>query len=119
MYNVNAEQETQMAKKTVKFDGDAPKPRPTNFGTLGLRSPFPLTIPALQEIEVDLGFICDRWLSLLPHKTIFPQMGSIIIEPGKPAKVKVKNFSDAPALIEVGDVLLECVVLDSGDFKVV
>lgn len=109
-----------MAKATpkkVKFVGDAPKPKLTYFGTLGLRTPFQINIAPKSEVQVDLGTQCDKFLSLLPHGTLYPTK-EIICVPNKPLKVWVKNFSDDVALLEVGDVVVEAVVLDSSDFVV-
>lgn len=103
--------------KVVKFTGDAPKPKMTFFGTLGLRSPFQLNIPPQAEQVVDLGIQADRFLSLLPHGNVFPSK-EVVCVPNKPIKVTVKNFSDAPALIEVGDTVVQAIVLDATDFTV-
>jgi dUTPase len=106
-----------MVKKTVQFVGDAPKPKMTRNATFGLRSPFQLTIPARSEQVVDLGVECDRFMSLLPHGTLFPNK-EVVCVPNKSVKVSVFNYSDAPALIEIGDVVVEAVILDSSDFTV-
>jgi hypothetical protein len=103
--------------KVVRFLGDAPKPKITFNGTLGLRSPFQLNIAAQEERAVDLGIQCDRFLSLLPHRTLFPSR-EVVCVPNKQIQVLVKNNSDAPLLLEVGDVVLEAVVLEASDFVV-
>jgi len=105
------------AAKKVKFTGDAPKPKTTFNGTLGLRTPFQLTIPAKSEQVVDLGTTSDRFLSLLPHGNLFPNK-EVVCVPGKPIKVSVMNYGDTPALLEIGDVVVEAYVLDSTDFVV-
>lgn len=105
------------ATKKVKFTGDAGKPRITYFGTLGLRTPFQLNIPPQAEVQVDLGAQCDKFLSLLPHGKLYPSK-EIICVPNKPIRVWVKNFSDAPTLLETGDIVIEAVVLDCTDFVV-
>lgn len=107
-----------MAKvKKVKFTGDAGKPKMTFNGTLGLRSPFQLTIPGKTEQVIDLGITCDKFVSLLPHGNLFPSK-EVVFVPNKTIKVAVMNTSDAPALIEVGDVVVEAVVLEASDFLV-
>jgi len=108
---------TEKVSKTVKFTGDAAKPKLTYNGTLGLRTPFPLTIPGKSVQVVDLGVTCNKFLSLLPHGNLFPDK-EVVFVPNVPVKVSVKNTSDAPALLEVGDVVVEAVVLDASDFVV-
>jgi hypothetical protein len=105
------------ATKKVKFVGDAPKPKVTFNGTLGLRTPFQLTIPAKTEQVIDLGTVSDKFLSLLPHGNLFPNK-EVVCVPGKPIKVSVMNYGDAPALLEIGDVVVEAYVLDASDFTV-
>ena len=105
------------ASKKIKFTGEAPKPKLNYFGTLSLRSPLQLTIPPQGEQVVDLGVTADKFLSLLPHGNLFPSR-EVVCVPNKPIKVAVKNFGDAPALLEVGDTVLEAVVLEATDFAV-
>jgi hypothetical protein len=107
-----------MAKaKKVKFVGDGGKPKYMVNGTLGLKSPFQLTIPPLAEQQVDLGVQADRFLSLLPHGKLFP-CREVVFVPNSPVRVWVKNTSDAPVMLEAGEVVVEAVVLDSSDFMV-
>lgn len=108
-----------MAKgtKKVKFSGDAGKPKMTLNGTLGLRTPFQLSIPPLSEMVVDMGTQCDRFLSLLPHGKLFP-CREVVFAPNQSLKVWVKNTAETPALLEVGDVVVEAVVLEASDFLV-
>jgi hypothetical protein len=103
--------------KKVAFVGDAPKPKITRWGALGLRSPFQLNIPPLSEQVVDLGTQCDKFISLLPHGKLFPSK-EVVFAPNSQLKVWVKNTSDAPVLLEVGDIVVEAVVLDNSDFLV-
>ena len=112
-----AERAVAVEKKLVHFTGDAPKPKMTFNGTLGLRSPFQLNIGPQEERMIDLGVQCDRFLSLLPHRTLFPSR-EVVCVPGKNIQILVKNWSDAPLLLEVGDVVLEAVVLEASDFTV-
>lgn len=103
--------------KKVKFTGEAPKPKLNFNGTLSLRSPLQLTIPPQTEQLVDLGVECDRFLSLLPHGNLFPTQ-EIVCVPNKKVVVHVKNNSAAPALLEIGDTVVEAVILDASDFVV-
>lgn len=102
-------------KKILKFVGDAPKPRLTFNGTLGLRAPFQLTIPPRAELTIDLGTQCDRFLSLLPHGKLTIVKDSLCV-PNTHIHARVMNTSEEPVLLEVGDTVVEAVVLESSDF---
>lgn len=110
-----------MAKKTVKFQtGDSPRVTKGEDGTLLLKAPQALNVPASTEKTLDLGVSANRALVVVGgprQKTLSLQGGVQIVLPGEVVKISVANTTKGPVLVERGDVLAQVVVLDSSDVE--
>ena len=114
-----------MPRKTVKFNlKDGLKPTPAADGSFNLRSPVRLAIRPETETLVDLGLSCNRAVQIFESKA---RKGTgLVFVPGLwqtqdsdvPLRLAVRNTGKEVILLEVGDTLARCHVLDNSDLVV-
>ncbi|MHB8407827.1 MAG: hypothetical protein ACYDHY_06890 [Acidiferrobacterales bacterium] len=114
-----------MPKKTVKFLlKDGLKPTLAPDGSFNLRAATRLAIRPETEALIDLGLSCDRSVQIFEAKSR-KGTGLVFIpglwqtqDSGVPLKLAVRNTSKDVVLLEVGDTLARCHILDNSDVVV-
>ena len=104
-----------MAKRTVvKFiREDAPKPKRNPVGTIGLRSPIPITVKVGSSVHLNFGISCNHPLLVVGGLL---KTENVIFYPNQKIECFLKNPSSEDIIVEIGDSVLTVVPVLAPDF---